>query len=302
MIEKLTHEQELMLHKYKEEAIEIALDLTPINVEKAVKAIQKYIGFDGQTVIVYPSPLAAILARQAEPEKDQINMNNAFSAQSDIDWVTFYRFFRNEVGLTKGTEGIPAAWEAAISAHWYWASSTEIILVEKPVEMHLQVTGTKLTDEKTGKSIPLRVLHSTDGMAIRYADNTGLYAIAGITLPEEYEYIVKDWKKLKPKDLLEIENAEIRQAAIKSFGADVYSILPHTILDNYVSEKGGIYALYEVKYEDGVNRLFLKGACPSKGDDFFEPVHPEARTCKQALNWREPGTLDTDYIEPIART
>ena len=298
-IEKLTREQELKLGLYKNEGIEVGLKMGPINTQKIVDLINLHLGLFGiapvSKVTTYSSPMSAIAANS------ELSWNNAFYGQHDVSWLWFYKFFRDECGLVEETEKVKYLIELAKEAHWFWVSSDEIILSERPVKMCLKETGTMLKDDATGVNTPLRVLSSTDGMALEYADGNGVYALNGIRLPKSLHWVVKDWKTLTPKDILKIENAEIRQEAMLLYGPGIYTELPHKILDTFESAKGGFYELFEIDY-GVVKRIYLKGKCPSKKDDFFEPVPPSATTCQQALNWREHGSLVGLYKEPIERT
>jgi hypothetical protein len=273
-----------------------------INPKKAKKAYEAYMGVKINKVTVYPSPQAAILARQSLPEDDRISMNNVSCTQSDVDWISFCRFVNIECGVDLHKKDVENAWKLAQNAHYYWVVDDELILVERPIEMHFQETGTLLTDSKTGKSMNLKILHSTEGMAVQYGDGTGVYAIGGLTLNKEFVYIVKEWDDMTPDRIFAISNVEIRQAAIAAYGPSIYTKLPHRVLDTYVSVMGGVYTLYEIEYPNNSLRVALKGNCPSKGDSFFEFVHPEARTCQMALNWREEDHLGEVYTEPLIRT
>lgn len=302
MIDKLTKAQEQKLHTYKNEAIELGLSMERINVERATKAIQALTKTSGQKVSIYPSPMAVITKYKSRPEATRPTYSNSFLAEDNAAWLAHYSFFTNECGIEDPDGYLARVKEVLRECHWYWVSSDEIFLVERPIKMELKTTGTLLKDDATGETRNLQILHSTEGKAIDYADGFGIYALGGIRLPKEYHYIVDKWKTLSAKDLLKIGNVEIRQAAMAAFGPNVYEALPHTIDDTWVSMRGGIYHLYNIQYENGRNRKYLKGACPSKGDDFFEPVPREVKSCQQALQWRENRTLEGKYVEPLIRT
>ena len=302
MIKELTKSQEEKLHIYKNEAINIGLSTNRINVERATKAIQALTQTSGQKVSIYQSPMEVITTYKTRSDATRPTYSNAHLSEDYIGWVTHYSFFTNECGIEDPNGYISRYKDVLRECHWYWVSSEEIFLVERPIKLELKSTGTLLVDKATGQTRNLQVLHSTEGKAVEYADGFGMYALGGIRLPKQYHYIVDKWKTLSAKDLLKIDNAEIRQAAMAAFGPNVYEALPHTVDDTWVSMRGGVYHLYNIQYENGRNRKYLKGACPSKGDDFFEPVPREVESCRQALQWRENRTLDGKYMEPLIRT
>jgi hypothetical protein len=301
-VTSLTKAQEKKLHLYKNEAIELGLSMKRINVEQATKVIQALTNTSGQKVSVYSSPMDVITKYKDRPESTRPTYSNAFLAEDNAAWLAHYSFYTKECGIVDPEGYIARAKEVLRECHWFWVSSDEIFIVERPQKMELKPTGTLLRDDATGETMNLQVLHSTEGKSVEYADGFGVYAIGGIRLPKEYYYIVDNWKTLSAKDLLKIENVEIRQAAMAAFGPNVYEALPHTIDDTWVSMRGGIYHLFNIQYETGLNRKYLKGACPSKGDDFFEPVPREVTSCQQALQWRENRTLEGKYVEPLIRT
>jgi hypothetical protein len=290
MIEKLTAEQEAALVKYRNKGIQIGLavgaefDEAEVRlltdkhrVQCGVPAVNRF--------VVYDSPFAACAAVSG------LSGSNALFGQHDIHWLMYYQYMRMELGVT-GLEGIQYLLELATRVGWMWMSSTTTIVTRRPVSIHM-------LEKMEGPA----VLHNPNGLALEYADGTGVYASNGTRFPEELgrKFLDVPEKELDPAEVLAIQNTEIRSEVLKKISIDrVFERLPNKVLDR--SElRGGTYVLREIRIEQLV-RKYLQGSCPSNGEAFFEAVSPECTTVKQALAFRNYGDSQVEYVEPEVLT
>ena len=78
----------------------------------------------------------------------------------------------------------------------------------------------------------------------------------------------------------------------------IESLLPE-ILDTE-----GTYELIGINFAEEVypERIYLKMINPSVNDIHIEAVHPDCKTVKEALMWRNFGTVDIGFTAPIRLT
>lgn len=286
MIENLNEKQVAMLPKYTEMGIKIGLATKPDFDEELVKdLIDKHRVSCGlpetKNWIIYDSPITAI------KEIEDINTANACYGQHDTSWLTYYLFFRVELGLVEETEPLRYLMEIQKHIGWWWVNEENTIITRQPSKIHLI------------QKKDLKVLHNENGLALEYKDGTGVYALNGITIPASEEWVITT-KDLDPKKVLGIKNTEIRTEALKKIGMDkaMQYFNPKT-LNTHTCKKGGDYKLVEIDINNN-KRVYLDMTCPSKGSPHFEAVPPHIKTCEEALAWREEDI--GDYIVPNNRT
>lgn len=242
-----------------------------------------------KTFMVFDSPMAAIKAVPG------LTPGNAMYGQHDVSWLYNYLLYRNEFGLVTETEEITALVELASMIGWFWLGRDATVVTRRPAEIHLL---TKHTPQD--EALPIKVLHNPNGMALKYADGEGLYALNGILIPQDLTWVC-DPAARTYKKVLDIKNTEIRTEALKLISpADIKK--GRVLIDSWTCSVGGDYRLYEIDYGSEVKRVYLEMTCPSKKEMHFEAVPPQARTCQQALNWRTYETFDDVYVPPIERT
>ena len=296
MIMSLTPKQEAMQAKYVQMGIEAGLACGASMDKELVREItdkhRLQIGADKATnFLVFDSPSQAI---KAIP---QLTPANALYGSHDVDWLYHYLFYRIELGLIKETEPMMHLLELSNMIGWFWLSSDTTIITPRPSEIHLQT--------KPHDTIPnFRVLHNYNGPALKFADGTGVYSMQGLFIPTEYEWTVTTpADQLDPQAVMNIKNTEVRNEVIKKVGVkQLVDLLDKEIVDTFTCGLGNPYTLYQFPF-DGKPRLYVSGICPSKGEDFFEPVPPMADNCQKSLNWREYiSPIDQPYIPPALRT
>jgi hypothetical protein len=164
-----------------------------------------------ENFIFMDSPMAAM----REYGKYGISTQNAFYGQHDIDGV-MQNLFMNELfpGTCEETNKTSAEIYYEIAKHvgWFWLSDDMAIITKKPTKYHTYET----INSETGNVI--QILHNFNGPAIEYADGERVYAINGVSIKKEYEWIVKTPKdEMKAEDILKISDIKVRNEAIKKF-------------------------------------------------------------------------------------
>ncbi len=295
-ITKLNETQVNKLASYRDEALAIGRATGgEINMEFVHELMNLHREICGlqpvKEITLYDSPF------QACQQEDGVTVSNALYGQYDIHWLQFYQFFRTECGLVEETEKIKYLYELAKIAGWMWMTSTKNIVTRRPESINLFTFGTR-------NEIPNMLLHNENGPALTYRDGFCLYALNGMRLSANQTWIVTTpADQLDINKILEIENTEIRSAALRKVGIErALEKLNKKQLHTKTFKKGGKYKLYKVIFPNGLETTQLAMTCPSSGKFHLEEVPPECLTVDMALNWRETGTFATNYIEPLERT
>jgi len=313
-----------VIKKYILEGVEIGLSTERGNLDEIVNEInllRKAYDQDPVTnVIEFDSPMAAIKAHS----KDGISLSNAFYGQFDTHWLQSAVAKAKEETLDIPEEKYIHLYNLAKMVGWFWLSDDTAIITHKPTEIHM--TPRKSSSFITGE---IGVLHNPNGLAIKYADGEGVYAIGGIQLSKDMEWIVTEPEKLTPGNILGIKNTDLKSEVIKMMGAGgIVDLVEHTVLDedsfvsyhspnsnvmippvagleqfykdNYI-KKVSNYKLLELYIEDN-RRVYLEMTCPSKGERHVEGVPPTIKTVADALNHKEGQPLGAKYVPPMVRT
>lgn len=294
MLEKLTKEQEAKLEEYKNMGIEIGLATydPEVDMNKVRTLIDRHREACGvgktKNFRVYDSPMAAM----DDPKNKGITPYNALYGQHDINWLIYYSFYLYETEVT-GMEPIVPLLELAKMVGWMWVGETDTIITHRPTRLHM--IGKPAQDGGT-----IKVLHNYNGKALEYLDGNGVYAINGTRIPSEYTHMVDAYAgDIDVRAVLGISNTEVRTELLKKIGVErAFSSLDKKQLDVDTVNPGGKYELYTVDFGEGAQRTYLTGVCPSNDEAFYEAVHPDCKTVKQALHWRNWGTITTDVLLP----
>lgn len=288
-IEDLTPEQEEKLESYYEKWLRIGLSTEPTTTkmrDAAERAVMNlYIANDLKVpeIVWARSPDEAIrkIVEIGGDEKiKEEPLNAAGFGQHDANWLGFYDFMRNELGLKEETEDVLSLMVLAENCGWWWPYENICILSERPISMSLNQNGD---------------LHNLNAPALEYSDGFPVYCIEGVLMPD---WVVEtSAEKMDIEKILALPNVEHRLLAIKKFGAhNMISQLNGKV----ISSKGQEYELYEIDLE-GQKEKLLKMKNPSEEKWHFEFVTPEIRTVDEALAWRI-GFDMKQYKEPVAKT
>lgn len=125
-------------------------------------------------------------------------------------------------------------------------------------------------------------LHSETEMAIYWRDGYGEYYLNGVSVEESI--VLTPSNKLDSKIILKENNAEVRREIVRKIGPEKICV----DLDAKCIDKtdDGVYELLELNLGDGRSRPYLKMINPSIGTYHIEGVHPDCKTVRESLNWR----------------
>lgn len=123
----------------------------------------------------------------------------------------------------KAVKPLRGIMEVARSAGWWWPFENAAVISERPVELHLDPNGR---------------LHNTEGMALRYPDGFGVYAINGVRI---HEWIFMRPETITIQDITNEPNAEMRRVMCERYGygrylADVGAVQVNT-RDKFIDEE-----------------------------------------------------------------
>jgi hypothetical protein len=201
--------------------------------------------------------------------------------QQEFYWISFY-LFPETIGIVKYKEKdsiLLKFWkQIAESAHWWWPYENIVFVSDRPIV-------------KTNSN---KILHCDNGPAVEYPDGYCQYYLNGRSVPEWLACTASE--KIKPKDVLKIENAEVRAQGIKKIGLKRVS-------DSAIEvEKKGVYELLDFSKLIGLDYApYLKMINPSTGETHIEGVHPDCKTIQHAINWRASGNIKKTW-KPVILT
>jgi len=167
--------------------------------------------------------------------------------QHEAAWLAFYRFFRDECGLTDQTDKLRGLWELCQSCGWILPFENVCFASERHDVCKLDGRG---------------VIHCEDGPAIHYRDGFSVHAWHGTRVPAHW---IEDKASLRASEVLAERNVEVRMAGCQILGwAKVADQLDRRIIDGDPATDIG--ALVELTLpglpEPG---RFLMAQCPRNG-------------------------------------
>jgi len=204
--------------------------------------------------------------------------------QHDADWLAFYEYFREVVGLKKQTEKLVGLIDLAKSAGGA-SPHKNICLVS---ERHCV-----LNRDEHGR------LHSIEDAACMYPDGWAIYAIHGVRIPE---YVVKFPEKITI-ELIEIEeNSEIKRVMIDQYDRDfIGRYLQDSgakLIDVDIDQYGRPLELY-IKYLKNDEAIVMVKVQNSSLEpdgsrkNYFLRVPPHINKAKEAVAWTFEETIQT---------
>ena len=120
--------------------------------------------------------------------------------QHDASWLAFYRFFRDECGMTGETEKLRGLWDLCQSCGWILPFENVCFASERHDVCKLDGRG---------------VIHCEDGPAIHYRDGFSVHAWHGTRVPAHW---IEDRANLKASEVMAERNVEVRRAGIEILG------------------------------------------------------------------------------------
>lgn len=201
----------------------------------------------------------------------------------DANWLAFYDYMRNVLGLVEETEELVPLMDHALVGGWYWPYDTICVMSERPIEIYTNERGD---------------LHNFNGAAILYSDGFGLYSFNGLEVPKELA--LKPVSEFTKQDFLGQENADIRREISNKIGIHkTMELIGATVIDTYsyeTKENSGTdrvvhsYELIHVDYDGRGKRPYLKMVNPSIQEIHIEGVPPNTKTVQEALCYRNGVT------------
>lgn len=274
-ITKLTDEQKVLLHKYRDDWYKIGMSTERCNREEAEIAITKMYAKMGLEKPVFhwcQSPLEAQnLMNEKLENKEKQYIPTSLLGNQDAYWVAFYLFCRDiGVEFTEEQSQVLDIWkDIALNAGWWYAFDTDCFCVERPTSIHFNEAGQ---------------LDNSNGPAIGYSDSWGLYSIRGVAIPK---YIVTNPEKITVEKIDKEKNIEIRRIMQDRMGISKYlEESKATLIHMDMIAVGGIdedVYMPRALMKDKEGRQFLVGTDSSTQKKvFYMQVDPNAKTCAEA--------------------
>jgi len=213
------------------------------------------------------APLGISL-RRAVPASVRISVQDSVRdsvwGQHDAHCLGFFEYFNLICNLTEQTKKLEGLWTIAKNAGWFLPHEKICWVSERHNICKLNNRG---------------VIHCDGGPAIQYPDKFSIWALNGVKVsPEIAETPAQE---LDCKLLVTERNAEVRREIVRKIGVErICKDLKAKIVD---TEKD--YELLSLDLGDRI-RPYLKMKNPSIGVYHIEGVHPDCKTVKDAIMFR----------------
>lgn len=265
-LQKLTDKDIASFPHYVNKWLDIGLGIRPTNRALTEENVVKAYEVAG---LQPPGEFKWFLSPHAGQQyvKNTLKCENSVPiyGQFDASWLSFYDFFAEceSVDIPIIKKLFPLM-EIAKNCGWWWAFDKIAVMTERHVEIHRDAANR---------------LHAEEGMAIRYADDWGVYAWHGYRIPTSHHWIIKDKSKLTPKKVNDEGNAELRRIMAEIYGfGNLLRDTKARELAHDVDGKGNPRRLLEMRIgdqpvrivevhnsslePDGTRRVFHLGAMP----------------------------------------
>ena len=213
-INSLTPEQIAKFPAYVQEWTGYGVCTDPadrIRAEAAIAAMYEIAGKKPPRIVWCDSPLSMALTRAVVQKlpasvRDSVwdsvraSVGASVYGQHDASWLAFYRFFRDECGMTGETEKLRGLWELCQSCGWILPFENVCFASERHDVCKLDGRG---------------VIHCEDGPAIHYRDGFSVHAWHGTRVPPNW---IEGRANLKASEVMAERNVEVRRAGIEILG------------------------------------------------------------------------------------
>jgi len=188
--------------------------------------------------------------------------------QHDANWIGFYDYFREALGLTEQTQNLDGLMAICKNAGWFLPHEKLCWISER---------HTTLARNERGQ------LHCDNGPALAYPDGWQLWRLRGVEVDEQ---IVMRPETQAVEQIRGEKNEEVKRLRIERFGWPKYlaGINAKRIHARRNDIEGTREALYSA---DGSSVLVC--ACPSTAKVFALEVPPTITTCEQAQSYLSSG-------------
>jgi len=149
-----------------------------------------------------------------------------------------------------------------------------MVIVSRPIEIH--------TEKNENVNSSNRFLHNDSGLAVKFKDGTGIWAIEGVEVDEQ---IVMSPETLSIDQINKTNNEEVRRIMIERLGWDKYAECCDTIDERH----NDMYAQDEELIKTPDNRHRLLCTDPSTNRKYSLGIPRNIETTEQAQNWMSHG-------------
>ena len=288
MINELTEAQKARFPEFIKKWIDIGLSCEPADrkeAEKGIVEMYKTAGLKKPKIVWCTSPLSQGITRQivqkleadgllkkGEKIGDSVrnSVRNSVGAsvgdsvwdsgygQHDANWLAFYDFFNDVLGLKNETEKLSGLWQVSKNAGWYLPHENICWVSER---------HNFLSRDEQGR------LHNEHGMALTYPDGWGIYSLHGVRFKEDlYKKIIS--REMPMEEILKITDIDQRTQAMK--------FAKNGIRDFYKAQGGKMIDEYD-KIDPKFRKVHYELWKLPKGEIFTKTVHFALYECPSAI-------------------
>ena len=278
MIEELTDEQNHLMEtigdEYETNALSGDDSYNTGIIKKGINFIYSLIDLPEPEIVICSSPMH--MAAEAELKPGETI--DYFGCGYDSGWTAFYDFFQR-IGIEYEKECNFSIWRDFIFESGVFAT----VLYENVAFVCVRPCIVERNSDGN--------LHCVDGPAIAWGDGYEEYALNGVWMPKKF--VMTQAEKLNPSIILKEKNAEVRREIVRKIGIErICTELNAKCIDKSTD---GMYELLILDLGDGRRRPYLKMKNPSIGIFHIEGVHPDCKTVKDSLNFRN-GTVENPAV------
>ena len=273
MINSLSDKQISKMETYVDKWLKIGLSTEPFTKEEATNIIndiyQVNFNKDNPTIIIKESPLAVWQYIQEVCNQKMDFVWSYFVGSFDTNIFAFYDYCIEELGVSIQKDLLKKykSWRESSKLGLIYPFDDVCVISEKPVSI-----------VRKGNMI-----HNDNGPAIMYRDGFSVYILNGVRMTKEY--VETPWNEIDPITVMKETNAEVRRELVRKIGIErLVDKIGATCIDT-----DGDYELLLLDIGDGLKRPYLKMKNPSIGVYHIEGVHPDCKTVKDALIFRNGG-------------
>ncbi len=286
-IEELTPEQDTQLEVYYKKWLAIGMATGPSDREEAKKGVElayKAAGLKMPEIQFYRSPVEAKKAAAALGVS--VGSSDFGYGHHDANWLAFYEFFREVLGMKEETEELAGLFILARHSGWWLPFENVCFICDRPEYVHVDTDGS---------------LHKDGGPAMRYSDGVEFWYLHGVEVPSWI--VTTPAEQLDAAKIMGLENVDQRREGVRKCGLErmLKALNAHSVDKwSYMTADGKEhpYELFELKLP-GAERVSkaLKMTNPSLGVFHVEFVWPGVANCKEALAWRNTASQDKKVLE-----
>ena len=287
MIESLTSEQEAAMPRFVEKWIKKGTCTSQLPEEDIKSIVGKFV----HSVLDKPKDIPIHVFNS--PYQAWVYINKKYDIEEDnlLPFVTPYVFGSFDAGYYAwidfmeyiGVKDFPSLandYEELVNVGLVFVFDDYIVATQKPSVLKME----------NGE------LHCENGPALAYDDDhkSDVYCLNGVTM--EKEHVMTPAEKLDPRDIMKIENVEVRRELVRKVGIErLLEALESKVLDTMDD-----YELLSVNLsEDLKDARYLKMTNPSIQVFHVEAVAPECNTVQHAINWRKFGNIDDHWTPEV---